>query len=242
MTTRVVKTQYNIHHYFWKFIDLLYPPICAGCEADGSRWCEDCHSSVEKIQHPFCEYCHQPISSGRICSTCKTNEPAFQRLRSWGIYQEPLRSAIHRLKYDRDISLGDVFSIFMVESIQKNKWKVDLVVPVPLNKQRLRARGYNQAAILARPLAFLLNVPFSTNSLKRVKNTVSQVGLSLQDRLENVDSAFQANPKRVQDRTILVIDDVCTSGATINACSKSLIDAGAKDVYGYTLARAIRLE
>ncbi len=242
MTTRVAKTRYFIYQYFWKFIDLLYPPTCAGCGVFGFRWCNSCHSTTKKITQPYCQICHQPIPSGNICENCQKNKPDYQILRSWGIYDGSLRSAIHRLKYERDLSLGDVFSHYMNSAIRRHDWQIDLMIPVPLSKQRKRQRGYNQSAVLAKPLSYLLNVNYAPKSLKRIKDTKSQVGLSLAERLNNVKYAFQADPSGVLNKTILLIDDVCTSGATLNACAGALKRAGANSVFGYTLARAIRLE
>jgi len=112
-----------------------------------------------------------------------------------------------------------------------------LIVPVPLSEKRLKERGFNQADILAKPLSWKTEIPYQNSCIHRVKETSSQVGLTLKDRINNVTNAFEADPTYMKSKTILVIDDVATTGSTINACAQSLIQAGARRVYALTLAR-----
>ncbi|MDH5507737.1 MAG: ComF family protein [Anaerolineae bacterium] len=116
-------------------------------------------------------------------------------------------------------------------------WDIDLVVPVPLSKGRLRERGYNQAAALARPLAWAWGLCYSDAALRKIRETSSQVSLSLDQRKANVVGAFSANPRIALNRNILVVDDVMTTGATLDACAAALKQAGAQYIYGLTLAR-----
>ena len=117
-------------------------------------------------------------------------------------------------------------------------WQVDLVTPVPIGLARRKQRGYNQAALLAFPLALAIGKPFRSQALVKARETPSQVGLTAAQRRENVAQAFQANTKIVAQKSVLIIDDVTTSGATIEACCMALIRAGARQVYGLTLARS----
>jgi ComF family protein len=158
-------------------------------------------------------------------------------LRSWAIFGDRLRQAIHRLKYKGDLALGDVLSRPMIDSLRQWKWQVDLVTPVPIGLARLAERGYNQAALLARPIAWGLGWPYHSDGLYRVRETRSQVGLSLDERQQNVKDAFRARSKYVAGKSVLVVDDVTTSGATLKACAAALLEAGADQVYGLTLAR-----
>ena len=112
-------------------------------------------------------------------------------------------------------------------------------MPVPLGNKREKQRGYNQAALIAKPLASSLQLPYNPQILSRTRETISQVELSLKERQQNVNDAFQANRQQIQEKNILVIDDVTTSGSTLNACAKALIANGAKAVYGLTVARAV---
>jgi ComF family protein len=142
------------------------------------------------------------------------------------------------MKYRRDLSLGEILARPLVELLEDLDWPVELVVPVPLGVARLRERGYNQATLLARPLALGCGISFRPQALSRVRETRSQVGLSIAQRRENVSGAFQARTGWVSGRNVLVVDDVATSSATLDACASALLSAGAARVYGLTLARA----
>jgi len=149
-----------------------------------------------------------------------------------------LRSAILRLKYRHDVALGDVFSRFLVRCFMRQGWNVDSVIPVPLGLDRIAERGYNQASLLARPFAYELGLDYLPRAVKRVRETRSQVGLSIQERHDNVSDAFLARQSVVSGRRILLIDDVTTTGSTLNSCAGALLNAGAIQVFGLTLARA----
>jgi ComF family protein len=174
-----------------------------------------------------------------LCPACAQSLPDFQHLRSFALYQGPLRSAIHRLKYSRDIGLGDALSIHLIELYNLYKWSVDFVIPVPLSAKRMRQRGYNQANLLGRPLAYAIQRPFRTDMLLKNRETHTQVGLSGQERRRNVDGAYTACPGLVKGKSLLIVDDVTTTGSTISACAKALREAGASAVYGLTLTRAV---
>jgi len=160
-------------------------------------------------------------------------------MRSWAFFEGPIRHALHSLKYYRNVALGDVLAKHLVRVVQKLSWQVDLVAPVPLGRQRMKERGYNQAGLLAMPVAFMQNWRYSPQAVIRIRETRSQVGLSALERKENISGAFQADPSRVSGKVILLMDDVTTTGATMVACSDALRKAGAKTVYALTLARAL---
>jgi ComF family protein len=143
------------------------------------------------------------------------------------------------LKYQRDIGLAEALSKHLIELYNDLKWEIDLVTPVPLGSKRARERGYNQSGLLARPLAYAIHKPYQPKLLLRTRETRSQVGLSAKERQQNVEGAFTANVSKVQEKVVLVIDDVMTTGSTINACAQALRKAGASAVYGLTLARAV---
>ena len=168
--------------------------------------------------------------------------PYYKALRSWAVFKDELRNAIHQLKYRRDVSLGVALAIPMIDQLHELNWPIDMIVPVPLGLARLAERGYNQASLLARPVALYFKLPYHTHAIRRSRETQSQVGLSFASRAENVKGAFTADRSRVGRKRILVIDDVTTSGSTMNACAMALCEAGAKEVYGYSLARAGRID
>lgn len=231
---------YHLYHWLWAFLDLLFPPTCGGCESEGERWCDECQSHVEIIKPPVCDYCGDSINSPGICSNCQTNRPLFSAIRSWAFFEGPVREALHKLKYKRDVSLGIVLASPLINCVQRLDWEIDLVVPVPLGVARLKDRGYNQAALLARPLAMGVRLDYSPHAMERRRETRSQVGLSIIERRENVKGAFQALTKKVSGRRVLVVDDVATSGATLDACAEALLEANAWKVFGLTLARAVK--
>lgn len=233
-----MKLPYSLHRFFWKAIDLLYPPQCAGCNAPGARWCSDCQQTTPKFSKNVCVYCQRRCGENNPCLNCEGVFKGLDEVWVWGLHHGPLRHALHRLKYRRDLGLGEVLADHLVE-LAKEKNLVDfLVLPVPLGKQRLRERGYNQASLLAQPLAMRLDFPYIPKALRRVRDTRTQVGLSLEERRKNVLGAFEADAFKINGAKVLVVDDVLTTGATINAAGKALKDAGARYVVGLTMARA----
>jgi ComF family protein len=152
-------------------------------------------------------------------------------------YAGPVRQAIHRLKYQRERHLAEPLAILVEDCLAARPLAVDAVVPVPLDPGRQRARGYNQAALLATPLAQHLGRPLVVDALRRVRSTRPQVGLSARARRANVRGAFAAAAGAVAGARLLVVDDVMTTGATLQACAEALHGAGADAVWGAVVAR-----
>jgi ComF family protein len=166
-------------------------------------------------------------------------KPGYDQLRSWAIFNGPIQKAVHNLKYKRDLSLGLDLSGHLTNFVKELQLAVDIVIPVPLGKKRLKERGYNQASLIAFPLAIKLGMKYTPNGLVRIRETESQVGLNYKDRLENVKDAFQANSRLISGKNILLIDDVATTGSTLSSCTQALKAGGASTVYAITLARAL---
>jgi ComF family protein len=233
------KPAFRAYRLLWTALDWLYPPTCPGCGTIGQRWCRACQATCLRLKDcSTCPVCGD-ISDG-LCSECASNPPGFCALRSWSLYQGALREAIHALKYQKEIAMGEALANHLIETVMEAGWSIDLITSVPLGRERLTVRGYNQAALLARPLALYLQKPFLPGLLERVRETHSQVGLNLTQRQENMAGAFTARSHKAAGKNILVIDDVTTTGATLNACAFALITAGASAVYGLTLARAVK--
>lgn len=177
----------------------------------------------------------------RACVSCRRQPPHLDGIRSYAFHSEPLRTAIHRLKYEDvrvlSASLGDLMSRAWLTHYGTDV-HVDVIIPVPLHARRERDRGYNQSALLAGRLAFRLGLPMLKDALVRTRHTLPQVGLDADQRHSNVQGAFRAREGRVSGRHVLLVDDVLTSGATLAACCGALRDAGASAVWAYTLARA----
>jgi len=179
------------------------------------------------------------VVEGADCARCQGQQSAFFAVRSVTPYAGSIRNAIRRLKFAGDMALGEALARRMIELLASLKWQVDLVVPVPVSFARRKIRGYNQAALLALPLSLGCGLPYRPKALKKVRDTPTQVGLSVPERQDNVRNAFQAAGDLAAGRRVLVVDDVMTSGATMDACARALLNQGARRVYGLTLARAI---
>jgi ComF family protein len=229
---------YHLYHLAWSGLDWLYPPNCGGCGKAGVRWCEDCRQAAQRLPETVCERCGDILRTEGICAVCRECPPAFKAVRSWAVFAGPVREALHRLKYSRDVALGEALAWHLVELFAGLKWEVDCVTAVPISIARRAERGYNQATLLAVPFALASGLPYRSSALHKLRDTRSQVGLNRSARRENLLGAFAAEPKFVRGQSVLVIDDVATSGATMQACAVALLSAGARQVYGLTLAHA----
>ena len=205
----------------------------------GSRWCPECQARVPRINKPFCETCGIPTKEDDTCEKCKLNPPAYQMMRSWAVFDSPIQNGLHTIKYGRNIGLGESIAIQMVDFVHSLSWPIEIMMPVPLGKNRLKERGYNQVGLVARPLAYRLGLRYEPDALWKVRETRSQVGLTVSQRRQNVQNAYQADPKVVLGKSILIMDDVATTGSTISACTEALLAAGARKVYVLTIARAL---
>ena len=199
----------------------------------------DCQRRVLPIHVPFCEKCGIPTNGADTCDKCKSKPPAYQMMRSWAVFDSPVQNALHTLKYRRNVGIGDALAMQMREFVRSLEWPVDVLVPVPLGKKRLKERGYNQVGLVARSLAYEIGLGYAPQALRKSRETRSQVGLTLSQRWENVQNAYQANPEAVKRKSILLMDDVATTGSTIQACADALLSAGAREVYAITIARAL---
>ncbi len=176
------------------------------------------------------------------CGDCVQHPPAFDLARSYGVYGGALRDLIHLLKYQEMTPLAGRLGPLMVEAALRPECAeayaaCDAVVALPLDPERRRQRGYNQAELLAREVARGLGLPLWTDACRRTRPTSPQAGLTRPQRHANVRGAFDAQAGRVADKTILLVDDVMTTGATLSACSRALFQAGAKRILALTLAR-----
>lgn len=205
----------------------------------GWRWCPDCQARVPRIDKPFCAKCGIPTKGADLCDRCRSNPPAYRMMRSWAVFDSPIQNGLHTMKYRRNIGLGEAIALQMTDFVRSLHWQLDILIPVPLGKKRLKERGYNQVALVARPLAYQLQLRYEPDTLWKTRETRSQVGLTVSQRSENVQNAYQADSKVVRDKSVLIMDDVATTGSTISACTMALHSAGAQEVYVLTIARAL---
>lgn len=218
-------------------LDLLFPPRCAGCGQPGSWLCPACQAAVEWIAPPFCALCGEPVAPGARCPRLGHHPTQLNGLRSAAWHAGPLRLAIHRLKYRGQRVLAAPLAAILAQAWRRDPPPVELLVPVPLHPRRVRERGFNQAALLVRELGRDLHLPVDERSLRRLRDTPPQVNLSAAERLVNVQGAFACSGPALEGRAVGLIDDLCTTGATLEACAQALRAAGARTVWAYTLAR-----
>jgi ComF family protein len=218
-------------------LDLLYPPRCVHCRQPGQWWCAACNAQAQVIHDPICPHCGRPQFSA-LCPQCRRSPIEIDGIRSAVVFEGPLRQAIHHLKYNGKTSLAEPLGRFIVARWKTDPLPADVIVPVPLHATRLRERGYNQSTLLAQQLSPACGLPVAEEALERTKATLPQVTLDAQQRRANVQDAFRACADRVRGKQVLLMDDVCTTGATLAACSQALKQAGAQSVWALTLGRA----
>jgi len=220
-----------------RLLDLLYPPRCAGCGRGGDWYCGHCRTQTLPVPAPFCQRCGQPLATGD-CRSCAIAPPLAQTVRAATLFEGPIRQAIHRLKYSNLTAVAPDLSQLLVDACRETAWSAEVIVPVPLHPARQRWRGYNQAERLARPLAKALGIPLAPQALQRVRATADQIGLDPEGRRANVLGAFAvAQAAIVAGRSVLLIDDVATTGCTLDACAAALLGSGAAGVNALVLAR-----
>lgn len=222
--------------------DLVFPPVCVTCKRPGQLICDECAQAVEPVRRPFCERCGRPqvISGLALCSICRAEkQPLLSLARAAALHTDPLRGMIHHFKYGHQPELAEPLVRYLLAAYAEAEWQqtrwIDLVIPVPMFAERQKKRGYNQAELLARHFCRQSKLHYAPAALKRVRFTQPQVGLNAQERQRNVEDAFVAHPN-LKGRKVLLIDDVYTTGATLRACAKVLLDAGVREVYALALA------
>lgn len=226
-----------------RIFHILFPRRCPICDqvlaAGEGRVCKKCQKRTEVITEPICKRCGKPIAKAgeEFCFDCSQRQAAFERGYAVWVYDKYMRKSIAGFKY----AGRKEYSRFYVEELvyhlgsRLERLGLDAVMPVPLHKEKLRFRGFNQAEVLAEGIGKKMGLPVYTNVLFRVKNTIPQKGLSDRERRENLKHAFRVNAKRKelipQLKRVLLVDDIYTTGATIDACAKALKKAGVAEVY-----------
>jgi ComF family protein len=163
---------------------------------------------------------------------------SFYSARAFAYHNGVMKKAVHRLKYKNDLGLGKVLAKKIIKTVEDNNWIIDIIVPIPLGKKRRKDRGYNQAELIAFPLSHYLRINYGPNIIRRCKETRTQIGLTVKERFENVNGAFEVMDESAKGKAVLLIDEVYTSGATMRSAAQALKDAGARRVYSLTVTRA----
>jgi competence protein ComFC len=220
-------------------LDLFFPRLCVGCGREGNLICTDCRRQLPALG-PTCPLCGRPQADEVICPACCARISPLDSVRSPYRFQGVVRQAVHDLKYRglRAMArpLGELLAAYLV----RRPIEADALVPVPLHRRRLRERGYNQSALICRELSRLCGLPVVTEVVLRVSDTPPQVrAADAASRRANVAGAFVCRDGRLKGKRVIVVDDVCTSGATLESCAAVLKGGGAAYVAGLTVAREV---
>lgn len=242
----------ELKEFTLSFLDSLYPPICAGCGKEllgqESPICEDCMHGIPMFTPPVCPQCGaplpQPLDPRKTrCHFCPEGVLFFDCARSVFSYKDNrVKNMIHALKFDFQTRVASPLSLFLFRgfSLFYPNESFDALVPVPLHKSRLRQREFNQATLLCRSIHEKTGIPIRENLVFRIRRTPPQYSLNPQERRQNLEQAFiSAEENTARGLRILVVDDVMTTGATINAVSAVLRAAGARSISALTLAQTI---
>jgi len=229
-------------------LDLVWPRTCEACgkpAGESSKYlCWDCLAALPVIEPPFCSRCGDPveghITRDYICSFCVDRTPAFDRAHSALRFKGPLKDVLHRFKYSNATHLDKDLATVLHACVRTHysQERFDAITFVPLHPAKERARTYNQALLLANRLAGMMEVPLARGCLTRLRETGTQTHLNMRERAKNVSGAFEARcPEWIEGRSFLLVDDVMTTGATVNEISRVMKTAGASRVCVATVAR-----
>lgn len=232
----------------WHMIlDLFFPPRCVGCDRVDYSLCPDCCQAIERVVPPCCPRCGRAVlapadSSETVrraaCDVCAIRPLRLDGVRATAEFRGIARRAIHALKFWGRTDLAQPLADLMAAAWEDGPFPVDCIIPVPLHHGRLRKRGYDQAVLLAVELARRIDLPVLPEALARSRMTEPQTGLDARARRRNVDGAFSGGPTNLKGRSVLLVDDVCTTRSTLQACADALRAVGAARVFAVTLARA----
>lgn len=228
---------------------LIYPPICANCGAFSNQHnalCAECWKDVRFIEKPYCEVSGHPfafdLGEGIVSADVIANPPPYKRARAAVVYDGAARKIVHLMKYKDRQELSNLMASWMVRAARDCLGDADFIIPVPLHRWRLMGRRFNQSAELARNLAQKTDKQYLSSALIRKRSTIPQVGLPAKARQDNVKGAFivpEDKKSEVLGKRVILVDDVYTTGATVNAASRALLLAGAEEVSIVTFARVV---
>lgn len=219
-----------------KLLELFFPSFCVGCNKIGYFLCPECESRIVKIKAQTCPDCGAINTRGKYCNRCR-KEKSLIGIVSYGYFKdELLKELIHIYKYEKVAGLADLLTKLLSQTIKNEGIRFNIVFYVPLTRKREAWRGFNQSELMAARVAKEFEVDLGR--LKKIKETKTQVGLTKKERTKNIKGVFKlVEPKNLAGKRVLLLDDVATTGATLNECARVLKKAGARAVYGAVLAK-----
>jgi len=221
--------------------DLLFPPNCTHCKVANSWLCPTCLANIPFITSTVCNHCGTPVdSASSSCIQCRNHSlPFIDGIRAAAYFEDnPIRSAIHDLKYNNHRAIATILAEILADTYHRYDLRADVIVSVPLHHSKIKERGYNQSDLLANELGDMLGLPINKTTLQRIRKTKSQMRLGVEERHKNVVDAFLCSDSRLANQKVLLIDEVCTTGSTLNACAAALKQGSVTSVWGLTLAKA----
>ena len=229
----------RVWRLYRQVLDVFLPPCCTVCNKVGTWLCDQCARQIPLFDAPICPQCGCPGNSQQPCRVCQDTPLHVAPIRAAYLFEGNIRDVIHALKYRGARKAADVLGASMALAWRHHAMQSDILIPVPLHPDREIQRGYNQAVLIAKALGREIGIPVATRTLVRTRATATQTKLNRQERRVNVSGAFAciANTVFIEKRVTLV-DDVATTGATLNACADVLLANGAQSVSAFTLARA----
>ena len=218
-------------------LEFLFPPVCPGCGRLGYPICPHCRAAIVSIPGSDCRICNRQLDVADICGRCNAQNHSLERVYAAAVYSGPVRDAIARFKYNNHRFLADALGELLARRIRGESLDSFRVAPVPLHRNRRKSRGYNQSELLGRCVSERLGLRYEPNGLERVRDTNPQVGRNFKERLANVKGAFGAGSASLDGKDVLLVDDLSTTGATLEACAKAARNAGASSVRAAVVAR-----
>lgn len=225
-----------------EILDALYPPRCASCALVGhDGWCEKCAEQIEFVTQPVCMRCGTPLSPEEFCASCAVHPLVAEAVRAVAYYRGVVQKAVHRCKYGKHPTVAPALANLLIKgwhtTLTAPLHSAEVVIPVPIHRSRERERGFNQSTLIAKSFCDSTGLTLLPDVMERTVYRRPQVGLNADERRQNVKDAFcVVKPERIAGKSVLLIDDVWTTGSTLNEAAKALFSAGASRVFAYTVA------
>ena len=227
-----------------RIVDLAFPPRCAICNellSIGERGsCYECRDKLTFVVEPYCMKCGKPLDNEELeyCSDCSTKEHSFDEGRAALVYDEYISRSIYRFKYNSKQEYAAYYAQIIYDRLRDKikSWNPEALIPVPIHKNRMKKRGYNQAYLIAKELSKLTGIPVENNLVKRKNETKVQKELGARERENNLKKAFIVNKNVVELKSVVIIDDIYTTGSTVDSIASLLKEKGVRRVYFISLS------